>query len=85
MFVRCCKPCTGCTRKGYNLFSLLFDKVVMLAKKCDECWLMGYHVRYPTRPPHPAHCDFHANNYMRHDSACFSQITMQCFKYTSVS
>jgi hypothetical protein len=31
---------------------LLSDNVVQLQKKCYECWVMGYLVRYPTHPPH---------------------------------
>jgi hypothetical protein len=32
---------------------LLSEKVVLLQKKCDECWLMGYRVRYLAYPLHP--------------------------------
>jgi hypothetical protein len=31
-------------------------------KKCAECRLMGYRVRYPTHRPHPAHCVFHGQH-----------------------
>jgi hypothetical protein len=36
---------------------MLFEKVVVLQKKCDKCWLMGWRVRCPVHPP--AHCVLH--------------------------
>jgi hypothetical protein len=48
---------------GYNAFSRTVssavEKVVLLQKKCDECRLTGYRVRYPVHPPDSTHCPFH--------------------------
>jgi hypothetical protein len=60
---------------------LLSGKVVLLQKKCDECWLMGYRVRYPAETSSHS---FTASRRMRHESACFCHVTMHPFKYTSV-
>jgi hypothetical protein len=60
------------------------EKVFLLQKKCAESRLMCYRVRHPTHPPHPAHASSTASTCMWHESACFSQITMHRFKYTSV-
>jgi hypothetical protein len=45
----------------------------------------GLCARHPTHSPHPAHCAFQGQHVMSRESACFSQITMHPFKYTSVS
>jgi hypothetical protein len=34
---------------------LLSEKVVVLQKKCDECWLIGWRVRCPVHPPDHVH------------------------------
>jgi hypothetical protein len=56
--------------------------VALLNTECAECWLMGYRIRYPAHPPHTAHCVFHGQRCVRHDSACFSQITTHRFKFS---
>jgi hypothetical protein len=56
----------------------------MLQKKCDECWLMGYCVPCPTHPLIPHIASSTASTFMHNENACFSQITMHPFKYTSV-
>jgi hypothetical protein len=60
-------------------YDVLQSENVLLEKKSDECFLMGYHVRYPTYLLFRAHCFFTANTDTRHENACFPQITMQRF------
>jgi hypothetical protein len=72
------------TKATYSLARyamLLCEKVILLNTKRDECWLMGYRIRYHTSPD-PTHAFYTASTCMCHDSACFSRITMHAFKYT---
>jgi len=73
---------TTCSHSQYAM--LLSERVVLLQRKCDECWLMGYLVRYPTHPLNPHIASSASSKYLRHEGDCFSQITKHAFKYTSV-
>jgi hypothetical protein len=66
---RCLSPASTIAlvvnENGYNLFSRTVHQAALWesrpdAEVCDECWLMGYRVRHPIHPPHPAHSVFHS-------------------------
>jgi hypothetical protein len=63
-------------------FMLHFEKVVLLQKECDKCWLCVCDIQHTPLIPHTASLE--CSTSMRHEIAGLSQISMYNFKYTYV-